>query len=817
MRIVNDLKYSFRLLRKTPSFTAITLVILVLGLSLYTTAYTVEQILTDKPLPFPKGDRYVALKTAFDNSGNERGLSNHSAYSYRFIEENTGSFESIAAYQQTSFVLSDGDYASTFRGAALEWEFLSDAAVSPVLGRIFNAADSIPGAEKVALISESVWRTYYNQDPNIVGRVSQLNGEPAIIIGVLPQDFQFPIFEQIWTPLNIPESPIPPLDDTFDISDSISLVAVLNEGVSIASANTDTDAAIKLLADSYPGAFGDRREFISPFVSLNQDSGYNFGKIISFITLVILALAVINLSSLLFVRSRSRQHELAVRSSVGAARFELSIQVLLESFIICTSGFLLSLSLSFAFIEALNYMFINSMGLLPFWFEMTLETDALTVGLLLTFAVWALSSLPIAVHAFKSEPASLLNSSNKGVQGQSKNYISKIVVGSEVVLSFFLLVCCGNTIFLASKITDVEFGIDTQRYMVGSFSLNHPAYRDSDERYRYTDELLAAIGGIPEIVTAAITTAPPGDTGVLARFSPNDRDVSVNGELPSLRTIWVNEGYFESLGVEITSGREFSAIDTETSTKVIVISESLATSLWPSEPAIGKQIEVTTQEETELLTIVGVTSRILQASMELNDVLPSMYRPIRQNTPDRYFLMAGFRSSIAPANLERQLRIASGEVDRNIAVDNFRLLEREIKMNQGGIDVISPIFLTFAFSTFILAGIGIYGVIARSIAMQNHEIGVRRAVGSTNSAIVFRYLKQGLAFLSVGVVVGGAAAAFATIGILSVLPSSTSIIEFFPAVLALIFLTMGGLITVACVIPARKAIGIEPGDALRYE
>ncbi len=818
MQLLSDFNYSLRLLRKTPAFTGITLLIIVLGLSLYTTAYTLEQILTDKPLPYPDGDRYVALKTIFENSGNnERGLNNHSEYSYRYIEANSDSFSSLHAYTMSNYVLSDGEYARTFSGAALEWEFLQATAITPILGRVFNQADAVPGAESVVVISESVWESYYNSDPGIIGHTSRINGEPATIVGVLPSSFQFPIWEQVWVPLSISQTPAPPDGSVFDVSSSISLVGILEPGVDSDSAGNELTALVSQLASSFPETFDDRLEYLSPFVSLNQDRGFNFGRIMSFITLVILALAVINLSSLLFIRSRSRQHELAVRSSVGASGRELAKQVLLESFVICFIGFLLSLVLSMVLTETLNYLFVNSMGLLPFWFEMSLEADAIAIGLFLTALIWLAAGLPMAVHAYRSQSAALLGGNNKGVQSSSRNLVTKAVVTTEVVLSFFLLVCCGATIYIAARVLDVEYGIDTQKHMVGSFNLNHPDYQSDSEKVRYIQTLIERVEEIPEITLAAVSTAPPGSFGLAANYELDDRDVAVGDQLPILRTIWVNDGYFDSLNIELLSGREFTGGDTGNSNAITVIQQNLADSLWPGESALGKRIGVTRQGETEWLTVVGVVSNLLQAAMNISDIPPSIYRPISQSTPTNYYLVAQFQTNISLADLETQLRIAAGNVDRNIAIDNFRLLQRQIEINQAGLDILEPVFLTFALATFLLAGIGIYGVIARSITLRKHEIGVRRAVGSGNHAIVLRFLGQGTAYLLIGTLLGGTTAVIAISGIVSSLSSSASMSAFLPTTVFTVILLMGALVFLACYIPAKRVISLEPGDALRYE
>lgn len=819
MYAIDDLKYSVRLLRKAPSFTALTLLIIVLGLSLYLTSYTVEQILTDKPMPFPDGERYVSLKTMYEPSGGEGGLSNHNGFSYSYIKENSESFATLNAYRETSYVLSDGSYASTFRAAEVEWEILKNAEVFPILGRLFAGSDSDAGAEPVAIISETIWKDYYNADPEIIGRVARLNGELATIIGVLPQNYQFPVFEELWVPLSA-QTPTEPEGGTpFTADTPLALVGILNDDISIEAASNELNVLMEQMTAAYPDAFSGRIEYAAPFVSLNQDRGFNFGPILSFVTLIILALAVINLSSLLVIRARARQHELAVRSSVGASGLELAKQVLLESFLICLSGFVLSLALSALLIALLNTLFVNSMGLLPFWFEMSLEFETIVHGGLYATGVWLISGIPIAYRVYRSQTAMILNGSNKGGQNKESSILTKTIVGTEVVLSFFLLVCCGVMLYFADRLTNADYGVETSSKMVASFSLNNPAYQTRDARINYTRSLIQRASNIPEVITTVITTAPPGYPGSSITYELDDRDLRVADQLPPARSIWVSDEYFNRLGIELLSGREFSD-DLDDSAPVTVITNELAQLLWPNESPIGKRIGSSIGGgETEWLNIIGIVSRVQQSPFNLGNVPPSIYRPISQSTPTDYYMISQFKPGTIVANLEKELRLASGEIDRNIAVDSFQVLDIGIKLNQSGLDVLKQIFVLFSLATFVLAGVGIYSVISRSIALQTSEVGIRRALGSSHIRILIRYLKQGAVFLFVGTVLGGVAATLAVSGILSSFPFpiSISLLQFFPAIVLGVFLSMGLLIFYASYMPARRTIQLEPGDALRYE
>ncbi|PCI76732.1 MAG: hypothetical protein COB20_09870 [SAR86 cluster bacterium] len=817
MQLIDDFRFSLRLLRKTPLFTFTTVIIIVLGLSLYMTSYSFEQVMTDKPLPYPDGERYVALKTidsAFDNEGGRR---NHNSFTYNFLKARAQSYSEIYAYNQSSFVLSDGDYARTFQGASLEHGFLTGTHVNPVLGRIFAESDSLPGAEAVVIIGESIWRDYYGADRDIIGKVSTLNGAPATVIGVMPADFSFPEVETLWIPISIPESTSPAGGISFTADFPLALVSILKSGVSLDSASVELSGLMTQLETDYPDLFANRTDYVVPYIAVNQARDFNLGRIMSFITLVILSLAVINLSSLLFIRSYTRQHELAVRSSVGATGWELAKQVLLESFIICFAGVVASIVLSAITIEVLNFLLVNSMGVLPFWFHLSLNSDIVLIGSMYAVVVWLVSGLPIAFRVYFSQPSIELSGSEKGGQKKSRSIIMKGVVGTEVILSFFLLVCCGVILYIANQVTTADYGVDPNEYMMGRIDLNGSDYQSEIDRTNYARELIRQVEQVSEVKSAVVTTAAPGKFGAQVAYQLEDRNLEVEEALPRAQAVWISDNYFQELGIDILSGREFAANDSVDSLQVAVISQQFSNLLWPNESVIGKRIGLGAEDSTQWLTIVGVAQPILQSAFNLSSVPSSIYRPLSQDTPRNLSLLAQIEPTSDILNIERELRLASASVDRNVAVDNFRILQREIHLNQSGLDVIKPIFSTFALATFILAGVGIYGVIARSISLQTQEIGIRRALGSADFKIIWRFLKQGLLFLLVGMLLGGAAASVISATTLSSLSSSSSVAVFLPPILILVAVLMGALIFSASYLPTRKAIQMEPGDALRYE
>ncbi len=818
MQLLSDIKYSLRLLRNTPAFTLTTIIIVGLGISLYLTSHTMERVMTDKPLPFPDGDRYVSLKTIHGAFGIESSQNNHNGFTYNFIKENTTTFVDLYAYEQKSYVISDGDYARTFIGVAAEHELMASTGIVPVLGRLFDSSDIANGSQqRPVVISHSLWQNYYNSDPQIIGRISRIDGESATIIGVMPESFRFPVNHDLWTPLRVSASTAPSRSIPLTEDTPLTLVGLINSESSFEDASNEIASLMTRLGDQYPNEFAGRTDFAVPYVNF-AFSAFNLGRIMSFISLIILALAIVNLSSLIFIRSKSRQHELAVRSSVGATGRDLAKQVLLESFIVSLLGLLLGILLSLGFASILNTMLVQIGGdALPFWYELTPDSSTVLIGGGFAIAIWLLSGLATAVRAFLSQPQIVLNSGNKSESKRERSTVTKLVVISEVVLSFFLLICCGAIIYLAELVTDAEYSIDPNEYLIGTISLNHPDYESKERKLNFLENLRRQTSEIPGVLSTAISTAPPGSYGEPSSFELEDRDLRVNDQLPPIRTIWVNDSYFESLGTNLVEGREFDGSDTSDSLRTAIIPAVLAQQYWPDSDAIGKRVGIEDNGTTEWLTVVGIGPNILQSPLNISSLEPSIYRPISQNSPKEFFLLTKFDPQISIIDLELELRLASAAVDRNIAIDNFRLLQEQITLGQSGTGMISQIFSFFALLTFALAGIGIYGVIARTISLQTNEIGVRRAIGSTELHIVLRYLKQGSVYLLVGSIVGGSLGSVVSVFTMTTVSDLISPATFMPGILMMVVVLMSLLVFVASYFPSRRAVKLEPGDALRYE
>ncbi|PCH61698.1 MAG: hypothetical protein COC19_04485, partial [SAR86 cluster bacterium] len=586
MSLLRDLQYSIRLLRKTPVHTATTLFVMVLGLSLYLASYTFAKVRDDKPMPFPDGERFVVLKTIAPLTGfDEWRGSNLDLYTFERLRSSSDNYSVLAAVQLSLATVSDDrSYARQFRAATLSVDFLAATQVSPMLGRIFTQQDAAVEADNVAIISYTLWQDYYAADPDIIGRISSINGQLHNIIGVMPQGFTFPIREHLLLPLRLGNALQP------NQGGRASLAGILRPGVTLQAAQVELLTLVDQLVEEFPESYTPKEVLVAPYaqaIGSGINGPQNAGFMMLSFAYLVLALTVVNLSTLLFMRSTSRKQELAVRATMGAGGFELAKQVLLESALLCLTGMVLSLALSRVLV---NMMFGSAAGR-SFWETTELDLQTVLVALAVTTVIWLNAGLIVAYRAWKTAPGNLLSDSNKGSGSGGKGTASKVIVGVEVVLSCFLLFITGAMIVLLTRTAVTDPGTNTADTAFAKFNLSHLGTSDLSRQLVFVDDLIREVGELPGINAAAVTSAPPARSGrygtyQLEQYLGTER----NEELPDQSTIWVTNNYFAAIGVDLMEGRGFDSSDTSSSAKVVIITDEFARQLCPQESPLGKTI-----------------------------------------------------------------------------------------------------------------------------------------------------------------------------------------------------------------------------------
>lgn len=810
MKFFDDLYLGFRRLSKSPSFSLMSVLIVVLGLALYLCSYSLSYNLT-KDLPIENGENFVAVKTVYKGTSIEHFGSNFDGFAYNRLKEQVNSYSVFGVYKFSKLSISDGERPQQHIGAHIEPKLLHAVGIAPIMGRLFDEEDSLPDSQPVALLSHNIWQNYYAADVEIIGKTSRINGQPYQIVGVMPEKFDYPFSQQVWLTLRTDDAVRP----TGEMS--LGAMGVLAPGVTKESASIEMSALMSALVEEYPAYYSE----IEANVVKHSQAGLtatNAGLLFELVTLIILLLATLNLGTLLLVRTNSRQKELAIRYAVGANRWEIFRQVLLESFILCAIGLLISLGIAdFALSLIEEKLSVNAAsgdypGSLASWINLTIDMRALSIAVALTLAVWIASGSLAAYRAMSKDNNAVLAGGSKGGTDKNRTVLSRLIVSFEVTTSCFLLiVCC----LLAAAIIStyrLDFGTPTENFYTGMFELRGPNYESASQRDQFVESLQSRLAERPETSGSTIGTALPGQFGILVRYGLEDRDLRVNNQYPDQTMISVADNYFEFLEVPLIEGRYFDSNESSTSPPVLIVNEMFAQSFWPGESALGKRVLIDADTDGVWHTVVGVTSHIIHGNpLGQYDQNPTLYRPLPQASPINYSVAVRLNQSITLATAESIISETAQNIDRDLPITSIRPLARVTEMSMAGMDLVAQFAIAFSLGTFVLAIIGVYGNISRAVSQRTNEIGIRRALGSSNKKVLWVFLREGVLYLFWGALIGGVGG-IAISGVLA--GYFNNILTFLPVVLPAV---IAALVLLASYFPARKAISIEPGDALHYD
>ncbi len=801
-----NLAYNLRLLAKNLGFVAICVITIGLGMGLSVSMYSVLTNIAVKSPPFPDGAKFVRIH-GVDKTLNYRDELPVDGFMYQMLEPSVRSFETFGVSQDSSVVISDeGGVAQRFIAAGITPNLLQSTDVSPLMGRLLLPEDDIPGAQAVALISHQLWQSYYNGREDILGITSRIDGNPYTIVGVMPEGFTYPLIHDLWLPLQLPVNLQPGERQGLDIS------GVLADGIRIESVNAELNALFSQLGQREP-------EFYDKYGALVQYCCSVFGGstpgglVLPALGAALLLLVCVNVANLILVRSNQRVHEFAIRSAVGASRWRIVQAILQDSLIICILGslfgvFLANMGLSFvelALAEAINPMPI------PFWFSFGWEINVVLTTLLIVLIIWLLSSV-MAIWKVSNKALSATLAGGASESTSSRGGIgTAILVSFEIVFSCFLLVVTGVLIGFSSELAKSDYGVNIEGYLTGQVDLATAAYSEDGSSNLYMQNLQRELLEQEGIEAVSFASALPTQGGEGTTYGLDDRDVRTEDRYPSQTVVYVAPNYFETMEVSLLAGRHFDGTDSADSLPVVIIDELFAAQRWPGESVIGKRIQLNPDTDlSQWLTVVGVIPHIVQGQPMDNGLIESsLYRPIAQSTRQSFSVV--MKVDGESNNYRDALQRAAVTVDRDLPIENVSSLEEVVLRSNALVNFAISASSTIALVTVVLAVTGVFALVSKSVTHRAREIGIRRAIGSSNFQVHLVFLKQGLKFLCLGLLIGGGGAALLTVAIEGVL---TGVLMWLPAVFIGLCLGFGLLISIATYLPARLLVALEPGETL---
>ncbi|MBI3886397.1 MAG: ABC transporter permease [Opitutae bacterium] len=838
--LAQDLRIGLRVLIKERGFCALAATVLALGICGVTTMFSVVNGVMLRGFSYPNADRLISAGFIDPTQGNNNNGNNGAGFVYTadFEEFRAGvkSTEWIAAYLNGSTVnLTVAGNPQRQTGAYVTPDFFRVLGVKPALGRDFTAADNLPGAEKVALISQQIWQRDFGGDPTAVGRSIRLNGTPATIIGVMPAGFNFPVNEQLWIPL-YGEYPVKPRSDADAAGNTVSVLAALRPGVALDQAAAEFNALAKNFSRAYPASHKNLtaarvQPLLQAFLG-NQTKPLLF-TMLGF-CVVVLLIACVNVMNMQFARATLRSKELAIRSSLGATRARLVRQMLTESLLVALLGAVVGVALSFWTVGFIDAALRHQTNPPPSYMTFDIDGPVLAFTLAATLLAALVSGLVPAWMSSRAGAGEVLKESGRGNTSRTVNFVTRALVVLQLVLSCVLLIGSILQVRSITKQYAIDYGYDTSDLMSARMGLMDGDYPTGAARRLFYDRLVQQLRAHPEIEAAALTSRQQmvfdGNTPVEieGKTYQSDRDrPNANFEL-------VSDGYFAVTRQKLTEGRDFDAGDLDAKLPVAVINAAFAQKHFGNESPLGRRLRVSLNNGLQLgpwRTIVGVVSTVRMQgpfnNPEVDDAgfYVPFYAGLFQAEVAKEAVVPQFGTVVVrPRGGQRgEAALAALRAEVKRADPNLPLyFVNTPKANQDGFigqnKIVAQLFAAFGSVALLLASVGLYGIMSFSVNQRTQEFGIRMALGADANRILGLVLRQGLWQVGLGLSLGlGSAFLLGTLGADGIQNFLFGVSPVDPATYASVGLLLATVSLLATFVPARRATRVSPLTALRSE
>jgi putative ABC transport system permease protein len=800
--IVRDFLYSVRVLSKSYAFTIVVILTLALGIGANTAIFSFANGILLRPLPYPQSDRLAVLdETSRKEGGDTIGVSYPNFLDWR--EQNTV-FEGIATHFGTSrFAITAGGSPSEIRGSRVTHGLFEVLRVSPILGRTFTESEDRPDEDAVVIIGHDLWQRSFGGNPEVIGQKVIISSRPRTIVGVMPRGFRFPEVSELWVPLAV-------TDKIYTRTDhGLETIARLKDGMTIAQAQTEMNNIAARIQEQNPVT----NEGLGVKVTSlheNLSGSYREGLLILLgVVGCVLLVACVNVANLMLARATARQKEFALRAALGASRWRIMRQLLLESLLLAIAGGALGFVLS---LWALHLLLRAIPGDLPVWMNFSLDLRVLGF----TLAITLLTGLVFgAVPALQTARVDLNDTLKEGGRGNSgaRNRARSLLVVSEIAMSLVLLVGAGLMIQSFLRLRQVNIGLNPKNVLTATLLLPRAKYTDEAQRAVFFKQLIERVRNLPGVEVASATgTLPLGGNNWGRSLTVEGYPVMSVGQAPSVQHTVVTPGYFRTMGITLLAGRDFNDADTNDSPNATIIDERIARQYWPNQSPLGKRVRFGPPEDNEpWFTIVGVVSAVRHQRVQ-EDTRMSVYLPHQKIPISGMSLVA--RTSVNPHEFIGAVRREVAQLDPNLPVSEVATMDEVVAEAIWQPRLYALLFAVFAGGALLLALIGIYGVMAFLVQTRTHEIGVRMALGATARDVFRLIVGRGMKLTALGVVIG-VAGAVALTRLMHSLLFNTSATDPFTFILISLLLSVAAFL--ACYLPARRAARVDPLVALRYE
>jgi putative ABC transport system permease protein len=803
--LVQDLRYALRALRRAPGFAAVSIVTLALGIAATTIVYSIIDGILLRPLPIKDPDR-VMLARETSPDGTDMSLAWPNYLDWR---KRQTSFESLAVWRGLTANLTGIEQPRRLNVRHVTWELLSALGVAPALGRDFTSADDQPGVARTAIVSHGFWQRQLGGTAEALGRQIMLDETPVTVIGVLPRDFTIAREEDIFLPVGtFLEGPVLQMYNGRGNHFGFAAIGRLKPGVSIDTARAEIVTIARQLEQEYPNTNSGNGATVRPLFDVLVSDARPMLYVLLGAVLAMLLIACVNLANLMLSRAAGRAQEMAVRRSLGAARWRIARQMLTESVLLAVIGGVLGVALAYAGFEAFLALLPPNQ---PRIHIVTIDWRVLTASAAAAIATGILFGLMPAIHAATGRSMTLLRSARVTGSAQAHAGTRRALMLSEVALALILVTGAGLMLRTMNNLAAVDTGFNHEQIMSAQFNL--PRRYDPPKRAVFYEQVVERLRALPGVTNAAYTySIPVAGSNWNSIFIIEGQPVPERSQLPSSAWTPISPQYFQTMGIRLQRGRAFDDRDIASGPTVIVVNETFARRFFGNNDPVGARVKQGWPEDkAPWRQIVGVVNDVRVAGLQGDPTL-QVYMPVRQVSQSGGSFVVRADGNVTA--LGRSMEAAVHEIDPNLPVFNVQTMNQVIDAGIGNERLTMVLMMGFAALALLMAAIGVFGVTAYSVAQRTHELGVRMALGAQPSTVLSLVLRQEMGACLIGIAAGIVGAMLLSSLLESLLFGVAARDTITLAAASLVLLVVTAL---ACFIPARRATRVDPVTALRLE
>ena len=815
MSLWQDIRLAGRLLVKHKWFTVVAALALALGIGVNTTVFTFANAVVLRGLPFTDPDSLVSIAMT-DARGRFAGVSRLDFLDWRSAAQ---SFSQLAMFTGASLNVSEqGRPAEQYNGTYGSANFFELIGQRPQLGRDLAAADDTPGAEPVVILSDSVWKSRYAADRAVLGRALKVNDRICTIIGVMPPEMKFPFNNDMWLPFAMLP---PPVQQAKRGVRNLQVIGRLARGITLRQARNEIETIVARLAQDYSDT---NKDFRASVVAYNDRVAGPQIKVIVYSLLgavgFVLLIACANVANLLLARSAQRTREIAVRVSLGASRWRIVRQLLVESLTLSIGSGIGGFVLGVAGVRAIDAMLSDPTLGKPYWMKFTVDPIVIGFFAAICIVTGMLFGLAPALHVSNTDVNEVMKESGgrSGTGGRRTRRWASALIVAEVTLTLVLLAGAAFMMRSFLALYRMEVGADTSHVLTMRLTLplaKYPRPEPRTEVYQRIEQRLRAIGSVQ---ASGLTSNPPMFGGFLRQLDVDRRPVDPDGHRPEVTMVPVSAGYFDAIGIRLVRGRNLIDSDGTPGHESALVNQQFVAMHFNGEDPIGRRITLTDAQPSPQPSapvnaeIVGIVPPMRQRNFQDAQPDPVVYLPYRAD-PQRFMFLI-LRTAGDPALAAPLVREQVRAIEPDLPLFGIMTLDQLLAQQRWTFRVFGGMFTIFAGIALVLSAVGLYAVTAYSVTQRTAEIGVRMALGAQATQVVWLILRRSLLQLAIALPIG-VAGAFAVGRLLQSVVVKTNGRD--ALTIAAITLLMIVVSVVACLWPARRAMRLDPVSALRYE